>query len=349
MTYQKGFPKTKTRALIEFIGQQASQQMHFLYKEDNQCIYAKIPTKNDREVPYYRYEDAQLNDYVGKYLQTKLTPKTFKALRVDMKENLFQGISNKAIYNLPQISMENDNVLHVKTKTNERDFDLVDVLKEYKVKKTDKIIYEVTALTDEAFQLYVKDMDLSKTSKTDMTLFIKQDLSDIVVTQLYPGKLDKALDKNNLILYKSLLTKLDADRYLVKSASGYRILDYKSQQLKSVDDNDYLSLDGKYVYINGNKKDLQEGEQRIQTIENYLKGNDKYEREFNLSFKKIAKKLKLDTSGVSSASINYFNKDFVVIRLNFSGVVVGKAGATNVIIDLQEKNPTAYIVDLGLE
>jgi len=79
-------------------------------------------------------------------------------------------------------------------------------------------------------------------------------------------------------------------------------------------------------------------------------GNDTYETEFVLDFNTIAKKLELETNGVSTSNINYFNENYVILGLNFTGTFVGTAGFTNVIVDLQNKQkPTAYLVDLGME
>ncbi|MFJ5621624.1 hypothetical protein ACIQD3_02620 [Peribacillus loiseleuriae] len=40
----------------------------------------------------------------------------------------------------------------------------------------------------------------------------------------------------------------------------------------------------------------------------------------------------------------------IVLGLNYTGIVEGTAGYTNVIVDLQDKKePTAYLVDLGIE
>ncbi|UAC49684.1 hypothetical protein K6959_07770 [Bacillus aquiflavi] len=105
------------------------------------------------------------------------------------------------------------------------------------------------------------------------------------------------------------------------------------------------------MYLNGAKRKLEDGVQRIQTIENYMAGNDTYEAEFKISFKKIAKKGDIKGAvDVGIAKIVYFNKDYVVLNLNYYAAIAGDAGSTNVMIDLQKekKNPTAYIVELDM-
>ncbi|MBO1913612.1 hypothetical protein J4G37_53450, partial [Microvirga sp. 3-52] len=55
------------------------------------------------------------------------------------------------------------------------------------------------------------------------------------------------------------------------------ILDAKKNKPIKIKNDDLLSNDGKFVYIGGDKKQLGEGRQRIQAIENYIEGNDIYE------------------------------------------------------------------------
>lgn len=51
------------------------------------------------------------------------------------------------------------------------------------------------------------------------------------------------------------------------------------------------------------------------------------------------------------ANIQYFNKDYVVLYISYYGKTIGTAGSVNVLIDLQKnkQQPTAYLVDLGIE
>ncbi|MGE8078338.1 hypothetical protein [Peribacillus loiseleuriae] len=133
------------------------------------------------------------------------------------------------------------------------------------------------------------------------------------------------------------------------------ILDETTNTITEIKEHDLLSEDGQFVYLNGSVgelrgEDLPDGMQRIQTIENYAKGNDTYKAVFKLDYDAIAKKLDLKTNGVSFANINYFNENYIVLGLNYTGIVVGTAGYTNVIVDLQDKKElTAYLVDLGIE
>ncbi|MDE7523225.1 hypothetical protein, partial [Ligilactobacillus salivarius] len=138
------------------------------------------------------------------------------------------------------------------------------------------------------------------------------------------------------------------NRYIILNG-GYGVFDKKEKKIHYVEEPHYVSEDGKYVYLNGAKGKLEDGIQRIPKIENYLAGTDTYEAEFKISFKKIAKESGFKSAaGVGIAKIVYFNKDYIILGLHYHAPIVGDAGSTNVIIDLQgdKKNPTAYVVDL---
>src|SRR5699024_9757102 len=143
-------------------------------------------------------------------------------------------------------------------------------------------------------------------------------------------------------------TASDKDTRYMPLKNGYGVLDTKKDKIIPIDDQDYVSHDDNRIYLDGNAKRLTDGVQSIRSAEDYAADHDQYVAEFDISFKKIAEKLGLETSGVSIADIIYFHQDYVVLALNYKGKVVGDAGFTNVIIDLQDKEePVAYLVDLN--
>ncbi|MFD1067594.1 hypothetical protein [Oceanobacillus locisalsi] len=129
------------------------------------------------------------------------------------------------------------------------------------------------------------------------------------------------------------------------------VFDKESKNIHRLDDEAiFPSQDGKYVFLQGKSSPLEEGVHHIQRTEDYLEGNEQYESEFELHYDEIADELDIDSVGIESANIVYFNGDYTVLHLEFSAAVTGSAGSTNVIIDFQEDkdNPTYYLVDLGI-
>ncbi|WP_065644357.1 hypothetical protein [Bacillus paralicheniformis] len=347
VTYEKGFPKEDSRPLMEFMKHYLSEDTDQEIQRVNGSVFFSTLDTQRRDIEYFKYTENQLKDYYKPMFTEKNAKKTLRKLneRERFEKLLHHTIENKDKYDLPATKMLPNNQLEVKTTENKTTLDLPLLLKEYGLKKSDNLEIYLNMVNSKCFALVIQDFSMKESNNSTIGLFIKQDLTDIQTTIISPEKLPETLSSGKLEDYYDLFQKVDKQgRYLFLFDD--MILDKKTNELVDIKKNDYLSRDGKYVYINGAKDHLEDGMQRIQTIENYAAGNDKYEEQFELDYKTIAQKLDLKENGTSIAEINYFNQDFVVLSLNYRGKFVGTAGFTNVIIDL--KNDTAYLVDLDI-
>ncbi|MDY0405167.1 hypothetical protein P5G51_006905 [Virgibacillus sp. 179-BFC.A HS] len=350
--YEKGFPTSESPALSEFLrGELAGGSYRLLLRENEEQIYTDHQT--DNRIVYYIISDDKMEDFYKSLLHSKNTADTLEDMhKTDKFTSNLTKLNDSKRYHLPLVELKKNNYMYIRTDKNETTLNLPDLLKKFDVKPNDDIYFSITHIKKDHFIIELVNANQDTEINKVIAIFVKQDLKKIVAASTVPKEFNNTLGNGELDGFSNLFTnssnKRRYDMAFIRHGQ-YSIYDSKSNKLISIEKQDYLSKDGKYVYLGGNQGELEDGIQRIQTIENYLAGNDNYEREFKLSFKKIAKELKLKTSGISTATINYFNKDFVVLHLNYNGVLVGTAGATNVIVDLQDKdNPTAYIVDLGL-
>src|SRR5699024_959855 len=128
--------------------------------------------------------------------------------------------------------------------------------------------------------------------------------------------------------------------------------------LFAIDEEDLLSKDGKYVYLNGNSinvltEGLAEGTQSIQTLENYLADSEADDIVFDLNYKSILKVSGIGGIGTKVSdkhrNVVYFNNELIVISVRYDAIFFGMAGVTNVMIDFSENqdNPKMYILDLS--
>ena len=237
--------------------------------------------------------------------------------------------------------MENNNRLILKLGDNEKTINLPGMM--LGITKSDELIYNLVALNDYGFVLSIRNF----ATKENYYAFVMNDFSSIDI--YHSRDLDKLIREDEMTKYYSLLPSVGKTGTYSEAFNG-SIIEIGDNEVIHLGEDDYRSEDLGYVYINGAKDKLLDGDQQIKTIENYMVGNDIYESEFKISFKKIAKEAGLKTSGVSIAKIVYFNEDYVVLALNYKAFIVGDAGYTNVIIDLQKdkNNPTVYVVDLGI-
>lgn len=265
---------------------------------------------------------------------------------------MFHPVEDKSIYQLPDVQMLEGNVLSIQTDEDKIELDLTEELEEYDVQKEDELIFDVVALNEQTIHIDIHNHTMDDSMKKDSSIFASKDLQHILVTQTYTETFLQDIIDGNFKPFEDILIALDTESRFVKAANSHIIVDTVEEELVEINQDDYVSKDYQLVYINGNKDPLQEGEQQIQTIENYLVGNTTYEKEFTINFEEISNELDFKSSGnVSTGKVAYFHHDYIILFLNFTGPIVGTAGTTNVIVDFQEDkdNPTYHILDLGLK
>ncbi|MEI3604358.1 hypothetical protein SPD48_01520 [Pseudogracilibacillus sp. SE30717A] len=328
-----------------------SDVTYHLVTKDNVNVYAKKNLGSQQKtIEYIQFNDEQLKQYYEHILDAE-SPKTEIEKLRESKESLFQSVDDKDAYHLPEINLEEGNIFYIKTSISEKSFKLPDLLKEYDVDVNDKVMFNIVAVDKESFQIDIQVKQEDGSSKENMSVFITQDLQNTFVSETYTDEFLNNIVKGNLNPYENLFVKLDSEGRYIKAANSFGVADTVKNELKWINELDYLSQDNQYVYLGGNADPLSEGKQRIQEIEEYLVGNEEYFAEFDLNLKQISDALELNSvNDVSIGKVKYFNEDFIILYLNFKAAITGTAGSTNVIIDFQEdrENPTIYLVDLGL-
>ncbi|MEC0762641.1 hypothetical protein P8898_09810 [Bacillus haynesii] len=353
--YKKGLPEEDSRGLTEFMKSYLTGSTDQKILEVNDVTLFSTVNHQGQAIRYFQYTQDELKEYY-KPLFTAKKPKITlnKLYQIERLEKLLHHpIQDKENYHLPAINMLSNNQLEVKTKKNKKTLDLPQLLKSYGVKKSDELDINLYAVNSKCFSVVIQDFSMKNRINSTIGLFITQDLTNIESTVITKEKLQSTLSTGKLKDYYDLFTKVDKSGRDSLLFFDDMILDKRTNQLIDIK-NDYLSKDGKYVYINGAKEKetnvMPDGIQQIQTVDNYLKGNEKYEVQFKIDFKQIAKEMGFNAGDARIANIQYFNKDYVVLYISYHGKTIGTTGSVNVLIDLQKnkKQPTAYLVDLGI-
>lgn len=351
VTYIKGFPTEDSPGLTEFMQNYfSSSGANFLFEVGETSIYAiGNGSIEDREILYYQITEPKLKQYYYSLFESENPSATLYELRQSSESKLENVVANPENYYLPDIKIDEGNQLTIETVENKKTFDLPIILKEYDVKETDEIIYNIRLVNKDYFLIDIHDTSIENPKNRHIMFFAKQDLSEVAITRSNLTDFQQTLDSGKLMGYELLFSKVDSSGKYLQVLEDYGILDTETNKMITIDKPDLLSKDGEFVYINGMEDVLKDGVQKIQTVSNYLEGNDIYESEFKLSFKKIAKEMGYSTTGIGIADIIYFNEDYIVLYLNYKAKVVGTEGPINVIVDLQQNknNPKVNIVDLG--
>ncbi|NPC94650.1 hypothetical protein HOO54_21075 [Bacillus sp. WMMC1349] len=351
-TYEKGFPKEDSRGLAEFM-------KHHLYEEstdqeiirkDGNILFSTLGNQRT-DIQYFKYTEDQLKQYYKPMLTAKDPKDTLDKLDESNRYEkfLYHSVKNKEKYHIPDLKLMSNNRLKVRTKKQVKVLDLSEMMEKYGMEKSDELGIYLEAVNSKSFSLIVRNLSYQGSGNLIIELFMTQDLKNIETTMLEPKNLQETLSTGKLKEFYDLYPIIDKSGRYIFICNLY-ILDKKTNQLKEIKENDYLSEDRKYVYLHGYKEKIQDGVQKIQTVDNYLKGNEKYEAQFKLDFENISEEMGFKSTLVSIAEICHFSKDYVVLRVSYNEIVDGKAGAINVLIDLKnKKQPTAYLVDLGIK
>lgn len=346
--YKKGLPKEDSPAFREFMRYELDLATDATLSYQNSTY--TIMRSDKKGLRYYQYTDQEVDDFYSPFLSANKYPATklydLKTTEFLTKEKL---IHNKLEYNLPEMTLDKKNVLKVKTKSGEKKI-------EFPSAKDKKVHLALAAVSKDSMLIQVdvyekfKNGDLG--DRQIYYLFLKSDLSKYRIVK--EEELNSTIESGKLKEYLSVFPNVAKDGAYRKLFDKY-IFDEKKSKVRKIKNTDILSKDGKYVYINGAKEKetnvMPDGIQQIQTMDNYLKGNEKYEAQFKIDFKQIAKEMDLNAGDARIANIHYFNKDYVVLYISYHGKTIGTAGSVNVLIDLQKnkQQPTAYLVDLGIE
>ncbi|MCY7752123.1 hypothetical protein MOB25_02045 [Bacillus haynesii] len=333
--YQKGYPKEDSPAFKEYMRIESGLAGDATLRHENHKYTVMRGGKDG--LHYYQYTDKELQDsYAVIFSSDQMFYSHINNSRfLDAKGPIRYIIGRQ----LPKLRLDHKNMLQVQTELGEKKIKLP-------IKATadsEDIYLYLYAIDKKNMLIGVKDYTGDGDTKT-YYIFLKQNLLKYQIVN--KDELPATIESGKLNDYLSVFPKVAEDGSYLHLFDKY-IFEKKTNLVRKISEDDYLSEDGKYVYLNGaeDKDIMSEGVQRIQTVENYLKRNHKDEVQFNLDFEKAFDGAGLKVKKVNSAEITYFNKNYVAIQFSYDFIWYG-SGYIDMLIDLQDKkHPTAYLID----
>jgi len=340
--YQTELPED-SRMFQEFVQDRITGRYFHLKNEGNINIYSKIFEKGDNEVTYVQFTDEQLKEYYAPLFGASDKSMTFYNLEIN-RESLFQTVDDLGKYYLPEITFDNDNIYEIKTPESEKTLHIMDLLKDFKVKEEDKKSINVVAVNEHSFQL---NLDVNPAEeRRRFAIFMTQDLEDVLIFEGDGEDYIYHYQNGDLDPYEDLFTPLDDDGRFLKIARAITIDTITQDEIVIDEMDDYFRG---LVYIGGGIDPLEEGEQCLQKLEDYVAGNDECFRTFDLNYKEMAKALDLGPLVDSAFPVYsiYHSEDLIVLSLKFRAPITGSAGNINVFVDFRKdpENPTIHLVD----
>ena len=200
VSYKIGFPTENSQALTEFIRFKMTTNRGILLQEKEDIFIHTIEnvSSDEKTINYYNYSENQLMSYIEPLLGKEDPKSTFTTLTFGKNagKTINQSIDKPQEYNLPSVTMQENNHLKIETNSSEKILQLSEIMREFNVKDSDRLIFNLSAVNEEFFALEIEDtsIEVEEGGSLYLGLFVKQDLSDYVVSSLHVNDLQKTLE-----------------------------------------------------------------------------------------------------------------------------------------------------------
>lgn len=344
LRYKTELPEEPHPAMLDIVSHVVSNLKHYLFELDGTHVFSEKYGFPNENINYYTYTEEDLMAAYTNFFRINEGADFVQEVREEADEELFKEIQRPKEYSLPIIQLQEENVLTIETEFSKEEYDLTELLSEYDVKPTDELVFNVVAVTEDEFQIHINSFNNEESSWFEVSLFVKQDLSNLIVTQPFGEEFEQKLSEGQLADFENLFMELGSSGYLSKLFLGNIIWNEDTKELHRVDENDSLSENGEFVYLDGEDLAYRDDDDHyVQRIEDYLEGNNKYHSEFQLNYEELGEEIGIDSVGANMVKVKYLNERYAVLFIKFAGDFIGTTGSTNAIIDL--KNDTVYLVD----
>ena len=349
--YHIGMPDELDAGLIDFLLKESVTNAKLIRKSDDSYTYASFNNEGEpMKMEYYTFKINELADYFSTIIDSEEPANTLKEFRSNIEKDLFKNPTNQyKIY--PEMKLSQENNLTIRTEEGEKSFDLVEELDHFNLKAVNTLSLNVQSANDDSLSITIKNHDEEGQNKF-IGMYMNQDFSNLTIVSMYQDYFHEQLEDGTLDDFKHLIFETEINNQYVLLDDKLRVYDKLNNDTFILSNGeDYIGLDNKYVYINGNDFDVRyDKKHRIQRIEDYLEGNNELFAEFELDYEEMSDVLGIDSVGAGLVNVVFMNDKYAVLHVGFSGAITGTAGSTNVIIDFQEnrEDPTIYLVDLDI-
>src|SRR5699024_10842117 len=295
-TYVIGYPTDPSKGKTELLVDIGLGRLYTTLEntDSTRDVAEAISTNREASVTYGTSTDDEVEEYVRPFHGDQEYSDLFGEKRDNFHKNLEENQQKSHEAGYPQIDVHEDHSFTISTLAEKETFYIGDLFADYGKKNDDYFLLSVQKATTEAF---VINFSFSSTREDVYHLFMTQDLSTIEVVSGEDAALEEWIASGVEDAFSDLLfTKEFGENYsLLTFADAF--YNHETEEIVHVDEDDRLSENGEYVYIDGNREHIKKGKQRLQPTGDYLKGNKKDIVTFPFNPKQMAKEYGLKGVG----------------------------------------------------
>lgn len=156
-----------------------STPMYTVYfKEENQYIFSQFDVeKNPEEIVNYINTEKQIKEYFSPLINSENVQSTFQDLTEDFEAEMFEMEKSTLLQTYPEVTLEDENVITVRTDKGEKTIDLVEELASFELQLSDELEISIPSANKQSFFLEIRNVQTEGVNEFIYT-YMNQDFSD---------------------------------------------------------------------------------------------------------------------------------------------------------------------------
>src|SRR5699024_8507728 len=252
-------------------------------------------------------------------------------------------------HEIPFLSVDDEGVLHIKTTEGEKLVELDDPISDAYLLDVVGDVFRLSVSTEEFdHYVYMLTMDFTTEYVLETKSLPLRYEDDAVIAEALE-EFTKFYHDDRFEVFTDLYPQVEGEEtYLLYN--DQELYDTEQEEFIMFDE-DLLSSDGKFVYLGVGDatitaSTIDEGEQYVQSLSDYLAGDNEYVVSFTLDYSSIAKALKQYSPGSSYQEITYFNDSLIIFDLSYRALYFGKLGDIILALDFSGEKAELIILDM---
>lgn len=252
-------------------------------------------------------------------------------------------------HEIPFLSVDDEGVLHIKTTEGEKLVELDDPISNAYLLDVVGDVFRLSVSTEEFdHYVYMLTMDFTTEYVLETKSLPLRYEDDAVIAEALE-EFTKFYHDDRFEVFTDLYPQVEGEEtYLLYN--DQELYDTEQEEFIMFDE-DLLSSDGKFVYLGVGDatitaSTIDEGEQYVQSLSDYLAGDNEYVVSFTLDYSSIAKALKQYSPGSSYQEITYFNDSLIIFDLSYRALYFGKLGDIILALDFSGEKAELIILDM---
>ncbi|MFD1067595.1 hypothetical protein [Oceanobacillus locisalsi] len=183
-----------------------STPMYTVYfKDENQYIFSQFDVENNpEEIVNYINTEKEIKEYFSPLSDSENTQSAFKDLTEGFEAEMFEKEEDTLLQSHPEVTLEDNNVITVRTNEGEKTIDLVEELASFNLQPSDELEISIPSVNKQSFFLEIRNSQAEGANEF-IYVYMNQDLSNFTAVSGDTNHFSKSIENGELDDFKELV------------------------------------------------------------------------------------------------------------------------------------------------